>query len=292
MHACARIRGCMYVCMEMDGWMDGWIDVHADASATMHNPRYYTGNESAMLGCFVNDTESKPRPMKKEVRKLNVFYSEESFRERLGCVRGTIKQLETVLLVTNKPMDLAEKPREFFNLISKSNRGDSIGAVVWEKWSEAWRLESNQKKAVLSGHRVDPGGAGPEGAGPAPKWGDNKEVVFYHTMPEEYYAMHLSDLPIIASVDLTPAAGNNALCHVRSKIQYVGVVHTQAHADGLYQHLAGKVLKAMRDEADTALYDAQFADMVSDSKKPKKKKDDNGGGRPRGRREVWPEGHA
>jgi hypothetical protein len=88
-----------------------------------------------MLNVFVDESAAKVQNMNKHNRRLHLMYSEDSFRERMGCVRGTIEQKETASCVTFEPMDLHERTREHYTLLAKTNRGTAIGPLTWTSWA-------------------------------------------------------------------------------------------------------------------------------------------------------------
>ena len=92
-----------------------------------------------MLGVFADESDGKAKPMLKAVKRRRLLYSEESYRERLGAIRGDIALMEHMMIVTAKPLELAEKTRDLYNLLSKTTKGDSIGPILWKPWSAAWK---------------------------------------------------------------------------------------------------------------------------------------------------------
>ena len=90
-----------------------------------------------MLKIFVDETDKRSRVMQKSVRKLSLHFIEDSFRERLGLIRGSVKQTEEVYCVTKKPLEMTEVKRPFFNVLSSTNRGESIAALKFHLWAES-----------------------------------------------------------------------------------------------------------------------------------------------------------
>jgi len=217
---------------------------------------------------FVDESGGKGKQMKKEVRKLHVLYSEETFRDRTACARGPYHQLESVTVVTRNNFDFPEVKRNKFTLLSSTNRGDAVGAMCWHPWNKSWAEKSAVKKQILGPNRVDVGGAGPENVPPMPTNTEGNEVVLWHCMSEDYYVMLLEDWPIAGTIDLSPGQGLNALAHLRSRIPYLGVCFTPKHVDLLYERLYNRAFAAMLTEADS-LYDPALANLVHSAKKKK-----------------------
>ena len=132
-----------------------------------------------MLSVLVDESQAKTRNMTKHNRKLHLMYAEDTFRDRLGCVRGTIEQKETVSCITGKPMDLQEKSRKHFNALSSTNRGTGIGALVWQSWEKSWQATVAQKKLIFgAGNRHEVGGAAPPGSVSVDRKNEDVEAVF------------------------------------------------------------------------------------------------------------------
>jgi hypothetical protein len=228
-----------------------------------------------MLGIFTDETGQKNKGMKKDVKRLNVLYSEQTFRERMGCIRGGFQQNEGITFVTQDVWDFPEKERRRLDLLGKSNRSDSIGAMSWVPWANSWQTCPIEKKVLMGANRVDVGG--PSGLSVvAPTNVAGKEVVFFHCMSEEWYNLLLEDYPIDASIDTSPGQGDNALAHIRARKPYLGICMTKKHCELLVERLVCLTFGKMMDETDTMMYDPQLAALVlkakpASKKQPKKK---------------------
>jgi hypothetical protein len=242
------------------------------------------GNEASMLNIFVDESGQKNKLMKKEVKRLNVLYSEQTFRDRMGCVRGGFHQNEGIVLITQEPWEFPEKARQRLDLLGKSNRSDSIGAMSWQPWQGSWQLAPSDKKILLGSNRVDVGG--PSGLTvPAPPNTAGKEIVFFHCMTDDWYNLLLEDYPIDATIDTSPGHGGNALAHIRARKPYLGICMTTKHCELLLDRLVSLTFGKMLDEADTVMYDPQLATLVQKAnpkatkpkppKAPKKVDDDD-----------------
>ena len=90
------------------------------------------GNKQVLLAGFL-DVDGKNTP--KQVRNINITFSENSMQDRLDRVRGfsTINQCERIHGVTKNVMDLT--PHDRLHFPGSSNRGNFIGPVSMQSWA-------------------------------------------------------------------------------------------------------------------------------------------------------------
>ena len=166
------------------------------------------GNEPAMLSAFQDCSEAKPKNMARFVRKLYCNYSEQSFRDRLGSIKGHLHLLEVINIVTAAVLDLPEKDRLVLNAVSKPSRGDVVGTLSWHPWTKSWTLPVGEKRKVYgSVNRIEVGGGAPDGTGPYTRGPGETEPVFFHQTPPSLYHLICEEHPLCGAYDLTPGAG-------------------------------------------------------------------------------------
>ena len=166
-----------------------------------------SGNESGILSAFQDVSEPKAKLMLKSVRKLFINYSEESFRERLGSVKGNLHLVEVISIVTGQQLELPEVEREYYNLVGKSSRGDVIATLHWQDWKKAWCLPTSEKRTIYGAmNRIEVGGPAPTGLANFERGPHDAEPVFFHQMPSNFYKLLLDEHPLATVVDCTPGA--------------------------------------------------------------------------------------
>ncbi len=117
-----------------------------------------------MLAAFQDYTEAMPKNMPRVIRKLYCNFSEESFSERLGSVKGHLHLREMINIVTASHTKFPETQREVLNSVSKSSRRDVVGVLQWQPWSKSWSLPVGDKRKLYGtvnriGGRSSAGGA-------------------------------------------------------------------------------------------------------------------------------------
>lgn len=240
-------------------------------------------------------TGTKAKPFPRSNRKLYLTYSMQAFVDRLGCQRGSLHLMEILHTITAKVANHPEITRDSYNVLSSTNRGDCLGPVIWEKWADSWMLKNEDKKKVFgAANRILVGGSTDSSETARPRGHNDTEPVFYHSLPESYYARLLSDHPLIGGIDLTPGPGNNALAHVKARKPYLGVCFNMHHVEMLYDHLNSMAFKAMMNEGDP-LYNPSLGELLSAEtsvphEKTKKRKGIPAGHSEKDKKQKKPEG--
>jgi len=210
----------------------------------------------------------KSKQMNKTIRKMKLVYLEESFRERLGCVRGDINLQEHVLFVSNRPLQIPDIKREFYNMISSSSKADTLGPIPMLKWQDSWQATVQRKRQIIgASNKVEVGGPIPDGTKRDPPKPTDVEPVFYHCMPLNWYMLVLREVPCVAGIDCSPGEGLNAVAHIKNRKPYTGICFTQHHADALHEHLVHEVFKMSLTEGDDG-FDPALAATIAKARKP------------------------
>ena len=224
-----------------------------------------------MMAVFSDDSDGKSTLMSKVSKKRRLIYSEDTYRERLGCIRGDLHLIEHMYIVASKTMELPEQPRTMYNLVSKTTRGDTSGPILFKSWTEIWKATVQDKRAIYgASNRVAIGGSGPDADASAAnrKSLTDLEPIVLHSMPVEFYFVMFQEVPPAAVIDLTPGDGSMAVASLLSKVPYLGVGFTQRHADGLLEHVQATIFAEMCKET-SKLYDPSLAKVLASIEKKK-----------------------
>ena len=233
--------------------------------------------DTQLTGHFSDDSGERPKSMTKNKRTITLSYAESSLLDRRSGGHGPVCQNEHLLVISKAPLEIpSHMPRVSRGHYQGSNLGDNIGYVTYQPWNASWQLQFGEKKALYGKHRTDVGG---ETVGLKTEDGDDKAKrsdndmlpVCYHAMPKELYDTLTSEYPLIASIDLTPGEGVNALVHVRKRLPYLGVCFTSSHVEFLQKRIENLVYRGMRDEEDADLYEPALANLLHCKKKTQKK---------------------
>ena len=235
--------------------------------------------DTQLTGHFSDDSGERPKSMIKNKRTITLSYAESCLLDRRSGGHGPVCQNEHLLVISKAPLEIpSHMPRVSRGHYQGSNLGDNIGYVTYQPWNASWQLQFGEKKALYGKHRTDVGG---ETVGLKTEDGDDKASckrsdndmlpVCYHAMPKELYDTLTSEYPLIASIDLTPGEGVNALVHVRKRLPYLGVCFTSSHVEFLQKRIENLVYRGMRDEEDADLYEPALANLLHCKKKTQKK---------------------
>ncbi len=146
--------------------------------------------------------------MVKNARKLYINFSETSFRDRLGSVKGNLHLVEVLSIVSAQQVDFPEIERQYYNLVGKSSRGDVVATVHWQDWKKAWSLSFPEKKVLYSAvNRIEVGGGAPKGLANFERLANDVEPVFFHQWPSNVYKLLLDEHPMQGVIDCSPGAG-------------------------------------------------------------------------------------
>ena len=165
-----------------------------------------------ILSNFQDNTEAKAKMMQKSVRKLFCNYSESSFRERLGSIKGNIHLMEFIYVVSAQTLEICEIDRKYFNLVSKSSRGDIIAPLAWQPWNKAWQLQTATKRQMYgSANRIEVAGPAPKGIPVFENGPGDTEPATFHQIPNNMYKLLLEEHPLHGVIDRCPGQGLLAL---------------------------------------------------------------------------------
>lgn len=143
------------------------------------------GNEGSIASSFTSPSEGKA--LAKRHQPFHIFFRQPSIHQRKDRVRGFIQQAETLHMFRKDGLDLTVKPRLHFE--EATNHGTVIGPFSLASYESAdcWRIMPSVKKQCLgTPGKIMAGGAGPEDAGPRPKF-DDGEPMSWHMMCKEVY---------------------------------------------------------------------------------------------------------
>ena len=172
--------------------------------------------------------------IEKQVRKVSIFYSQMSLKERSGRVRGymPITQLERVFLITDHQLRVECKDHVHSE---GSNQGMVLGFVDAPKWSDSrtkLRKDAKTTKAIFGKTGIiGVGGPLPAGEdiGPPEKQADDNEPAFPHAEPYELDEELGHSYTCAAHIDLTVGPGHRALYYCIKNNPYLGFCITDAH---------------------------------------------------------------
>ena len=237
------------------------------------------GNKVALLGGFVDDDN---KVLAKQVKVLNVTFSEESLQERLDRVKGggAINQCERIFMVSKGKVDFRHHSR--LHMEKASNKGNFIGPFglpSWDLETETWKLSVKCKKLLYGKHaRIAVGGATPgidEGDSKLKKPDHEVEAVFFHAWPMALQEELAFSYDIDDVFDMTAGPPDLALLCCRNRNPYFGITLTEEHDRAFWTELPLRVFHSMCKEGNK-LYEARLAEIVkqlgADKKDPSIKK--------------------
>ena len=88
-------------------------------------------------------------------------------RRRATRTIAGLRQVETLNVFTNRPMNLPYRKRLHHTDCSLDNLSPVIGTIAFEKWSDSWTLTYKDKKNMFGDFLISVGGPGdaePDGA--------------------------------------------------------------------------------------------------------------------------------
>lgn len=196
--------------------------------------------------------------IKKAKKQLLVCLSEDSIQERRAQLRFqnalSMPDLEIMHIFHSiNGLCLPIKPRMTYEGSSASK---FVGPVALPSWSGAWQLTYREKKALYDKFRIavggkdDASGAGPDVKVNEYRKSEDKEPVFYHTLPVSYYREMIHCLQWKAVIHLSAGDGALALACHSAQIPYLGVCLSEVHATELYRHLEKERFRLMHTEGD------------------------------------------
>ncbi|CAE7547537.1 unnamed protein product [Symbiodinium sp. CCMP2592] len=219
-----------------------------------------TGNERAILNCFVNEAGAS---MAKHHKSLYVAYKESDLAARLEKFKSTaqLNQLETVHIVTSSAASKQKRrPRRAGHLKGETSSGNILTGVPLPDASAAWSESVVTKKAIF-GNQMRIAVGGQTDGEPLYNKDDDQEPVFWHmSSPVLLEELLRSECWADALLDWTPTdvAAKKAM---DLGIPYVAVAYTETHKELLMKRLATMVAKDMLTEGHS-LYCAEVAKIL------------------------------
>ena len=220
--------------------------------------------------------------------QINIYLSEDTLKQRRALTRGvgSLKQLTTLHLYHHANTTIPERGRTEY---PGTNLGSVLGPVVYEDWSDSWKLSLNQKRSLYGEHRQAVGGRsdGTEpgddddadddedcraaqddppvfsqplvgaGRGHGARQGSAMEPAFWFQFPEKFYMEIISSFWAKKIIDLTPGSGCAAMGALHKQVGYLGLCFNDDHRRLLTDHLIDKVLQLARDERH-AMYQPDY----------------------------------
>lgn len=222
-------------------WKEGTVKEGKKNPAEEENDDGEEGDEDE------EDCDDKPNLV---CDKLLLTYTEESLAARKQRVRGTgtLKQLETALVLTSRRLSLPPRDRKHF---PGSTNGDLISGIAWPKHSEEWQVSWKEKKECYGKRHLIAVGGKTEHAGDEGKQGNRgnneAEPFCYHSAPEAFLEEILHGYYVKSVVDMTPADGKLAFVCLRQRIGYCGICYNDIHAKTLEKRMLQRLQEEMLD---------------------------------------------
>ncbi|CAK9038002.1 Uncharacterized protein SCF082_LOCUS22412 [Durusdinium trenchii] len=180
---------------------------------------------------------------------------------------GTLKQVETCLVLSSKKLTLPVRTRKHFQ---GSSNGDLLLGVAWPKLAEEWHVKWQEKKEMLGKkHLVPVGGKTADDAGDrtSNRAANELEPMCYHSLPLAFYEEILHGYYAKMVVDMTPSDARFAWACLRTRTGYVGICFTEAHVRGLENRLL-ELLKEDMVDPNSPLFSAAYSEAVGLKKTP------------------------
>ena len=216
------------------------------------------GNESVLMKPFQGKDKS--------TKRFHLIKDQDSVDARHERVRGigNIQQTEWLTMVTATPLTLPPKKYTTYN---GGTGGNVIGPVVLQSASAQWNSTWSDKKLIYGNDNfIDVGGKldvdAPEHKRKKQRTDDSLEPVFFHSLPELFWAEMLDAFNIIGVIDLCAGEGTCAMACFRKLIPYCGITFNDQHSARLLAHLEKTILSNMTVTGDS-LYDVRFATAVA-----------------------------
>ena len=81
-------------------------------------------------------------------------------RRRVTHTIDGVRQVETLNVFTNRPLDLPYRKRLHYTDCSLDKLSPAIGTIAFEKWSDSWTLTYKDKKNIVGKILISVGGPG------------------------------------------------------------------------------------------------------------------------------------
>ena len=201
------------------------------------------------------------------VDRLMVAYTEESLAARKQRVRGTgtLKQLETCWVVTNKKLNLPPRPRKHFE---GSSTGDLLSGVALPSLAAEWKVPWQLKKDILGKKNLVAVGGKTKYGSEEPKMSNRsnngEEPLCYWSMPLNWYEELIHQYYGKLIIDLTPGDGRFAWASLLTRTGYVGICYTQEHVEALEKRIF-ELLEAEMIDSSSPLFNHAYCVAVGKS---------------------------
>ena len=105
-------------------------------------------SSNAITRTFVDDNNTKVKNVQTHIM---LVYNEASLMSRRRATRTIegLRQVDTLNVFTNRPMNFPYRKRLHFTDCSLANLSAVIGALAFERWSDSWTLTYKDKKNIL-----------------------------------------------------------------------------------------------------------------------------------------------
>lgn len=226
-------------------------------------------DEEFDAGALPDEETDNPEPpvalAKYSVAEVTLFASEASLRQRRRLTRGTasLKQTESMFVMTPGPLQLPERSGKFFE---GTNKGTLIGPITLPDPEKEWQATVKEKRGIYGKRfRIAVGGKSPEG--PVQKRQDSEvEPVFHWSYPVVFYEELLHRFFARQVFDMTPGPGAFGEAALKHRVGYFCVAMTEAHASALEARFKNCAIKYMCEEG-CPLYDAKCAAAFANEQK-------------------------
>ena len=216
-----------------------------------------TGLKAKLANLFA---DSSGKVMAKKQRDILVVTDEDSLRERKKCVKGTIDQVEHMVVIS--AVGTPEMPnKRRLAPFSGTNMGCFIGQLIAPPLSELWiGVQPEDRKAILGDALKAIGGPGVE-----PSTGrvyhTHTHPVFWHSMDPMFFKelQHAYILPKF--INLSTSDGGLELAMLEANVPTISVCINESHQAALIERLEAKIVGMMMNSTNR-FYDARLAAVL------------------------------
>ena len=174
---------------------------------------------------------------------VSIVYAEDSMSARKCLVRGIIPQVETMHCFSSD--NLNSLPKKNRLIYKGTSSGSMIGPVSMNRLEDAWRVTQEERKAILGANAKILSGGADTSKVPRPVFSDKKDPVCWHSPPGNLFAEVLHSFSASCILHATETDGCCAMEALKQQIPYVGLCHTEEHA----QYLWGRLIHMAWEES-------------------------------------------
>ena len=116
-------------------------------------------SSNAITRTFVDENNAKVKNVQTQIM---LVYNEANLMSRRRATRTIegLRQVETLNVFTNRPLNLPYRKRLHYKDCSLDNLSPVIGTIAFEKWCDSWTLPYKEKKTLFGDFLISVGGPG------------------------------------------------------------------------------------------------------------------------------------